>query len=58
MFTRPWINLDDKCPICQTEWTITESPTLGNKVIWKDCKLCNKTEEQILEEYGKLDFWE
>lgn len=38
------------CPKCSAKWTETEHPVHGKKIIWYDCKKCNKTKEQILKE--------
>jgi hypothetical protein len=38
-------HIGDKCPICQTPWTITR---FGVKN-WKDCKPCGKTAEDLLD---------
>jgi hypothetical protein len=37
---------DSHCPACNTEWTVVKF----NMKVWKDCKKCNKTSEQIIKE--------
>ena len=56
----------DKCPICDTKWTVT---SFGANV-WYDCKPCGKTAEDIVvlkssspsgtKEYrlGSIEEWE
>jgi hypothetical protein len=43
---KSWIDSDKFCQICETKWTITK---FGNNT-WYDCKVCNKTKEQIMKE--------
>lgn len=35
--------IEEYCPECGTKWTVTKF----NKIVWKDCKICKKTYEQI-----------
>jgi len=43
---KSWVNSDKFCQICETKWTVTK---FGNNT-WYDCKVCNKTKEQIMKE--------
>ena len=41
----------NKCPVCQTDWKVTE---FNNKK-WRDCLKCGLTEKQAIEAAAKLD---
>ena len=40
---------EESCPICSTRWTITKF----NNQVWKDCKICKKTSEELIEKFNK-----
>jgi hypothetical protein len=42
---------ENACPMCGSQWKVTEFM----KKIWKDCKSCNDTKENLQEKYNKLN---
>jgi hypothetical protein len=42
---------DSECPICGTKWTVVKF----NMQVWKDCKKCQKTSEDITKEMQKIN---
>ena len=38
----------EECPICSTKWTITKF----NSKEWKDCKVCKRTSEELIETFN------
>jgi len=42
-------SIDSECPICHTKWTVVKF----NMHVWKDCKQCQKTSEDIIKEVEK-----